>query len=174
MCKVRAPLFAHRKSHSSQANGRSPECTRLFPTMAPAGRGGRARPGTEESPRANSTASLGALASFRRFFAGRAASTTRSTGSSPLRSFAFASSSDAWMKRRIQSFLALRSQANSVSSACRMPRADSSARALTAARTRRATAASRLWFEIERQTEADRADRGADMPPRSVSSFKSE
>ena len=62
------------------------------------------------------------------------------------------------MARRIRSFFALRSHANSASSVCRMLRADSSSRARTAARTSCATAVFRASFESAQCMDEDADD----------------
>ena len=59
------------------------------------------------------------------------------------------------MARRIKFFLARKSHANSVSSARRMLRADSSSRARTAARTSRATAELRISLGTEGWADDD-------------------
>ncbi len=72
-------------------------------------------------------------------------------------SLRISSASVAWMARRIESFLARRSHANSASSDSRMLRADSSSRARTAARTSRATAAVRISLETVEWADEDEA-----------------
>ena len=62
------------------------------------------------------------------------------------------------MARRIMSFMVLRSHKNSASSACRMLRAESSSRALTALRTCSATAVSMTWLETARAIGANEVD----------------
>ena len=130
-----------RKLHSLQAKERA--STRWCEVQEPIVRGNRARLDINlSSPRTNSSVASGVLDRFPSLLK-TAALIAWLPGSALGTSF----SSAAWMVRVIRSLFVLRSHANSVSSASRMRRADSSSREPTAARTRRATAASRIGSE---------------------------